>query len=526
MEDRMEREDGHLLLIRAGAVLLGAVALSLLAACTMEPRYRQPQLPVQDQWPIPATTTPPPPPPPMPAAAAADTAQPSVDAPAAPVAPSPAAAQAATLAVRDIGWRDFFVDTRLQALIAAALANNRDLRVAVLNIEKARAQYRVQRGALFPSIDASGNWTREKLPPALTYGVGSFTSNIYEAGVGVSSYEVDLFGRVRSLTHAALEQYLSQEEARRSAQLSLIAEVANAYLTLASDRDLLHLAQQTLESQQRSYDLSVKSHDTGTTSGLDLAQARTTVEQARADAARYEGNVAQDINALTLLVGATLDPAWLPEAFDARTMGLEALPAGLPSDVLLRRPDVLEAEHGLRSANGNIGAARAAFFPTISLTANFGSASEQLSQLFKSGTSTWNFAPTISVPIFHGGEIVGNLQIAKANQKIALAQYEKAIQSGFREVADALALTATLNRQRAAQEALVAATGRAYELSQQRYKVGRDSYLDVLVSQRSDYTAQQGLIATRLAEQSNRVNLYEALGGGWRENSPVASAKP
>jgi len=484
--------------------LMSSAVLSLLASCTMEPRYRQPQLPVPDQWPIPATTA---------------------DAPAVTdAAPGPSEATA-TLAVRDIGWRDFFVDQRLQSLIAAALVNNRDMRVSVLNIEKARAQYRIQRGALFPSIDASGNWTREKLPPALTFGAGSFTSNIFEAGVGISSYEVDLFGRVRSLTHAALQQYLAQEEARRSAQLILIAEVANAYLTLASDRDLQHLAQQTLESQEHSYELSLKSHDAGTTSGLDLAQAQTTVEQARADAARYEGNVAQDIDALTLLVGAPLDPDWLPEAFDAKTMGLQALPAGLASDVLLRRPDVLEAEHALRSANGNIGAARAAFFPTISLTANIGSASEQLSHLFQSGTGTWTFAPTVSVPIFHGGEIVGNLQVAKANQQIAIAQYEKAIQVSFREVADALALTATLNRQRAAQEALVSATGRAYKLSQQRYKAGRDSFLDVLVSQRSDYSAQQALIAVRLAEQTNRVNLYGELGGGWLEQSPK-SANP
>lgn len=491
-------------MFRKAAFVSGAT-LSLLAACTMEPRYRQPQLPVPDQWPIPATTS-------------AMAAEPEAT-------PAPAAEQAPTTAARDIGWRDFFIDPRLQSLIAASLVNNRDLRVSVLNIEKARAQYRIQRGALFPSIDANGSWTREKLPPALTYGTQSFTSNIFQAGVGFSQYEVDLFGRVRSLTHAALEQYLAQEEARRSAQLMLIGEVANAYLTLASDRDLQHLAQQTLESQEHSYELSRKSHDAGATSGLDLAQAQTTVEQARADAARYEGNVAQDIDALTLLVGAPLDPAWLPDSFDAKTMGLQALPAGLPSDVLLRRPDVLEAEHAVRSANGNIGAARAAFFPTISLTANIGSASEQLSHLFQSGTGTWTFAPTVSVPIFHGGEVVGNLQVARTNQQIAIAQYEKAIQVSFREVADGLALTATLDRQRAAQEALVSATGRAYELSQQRYKAGRDSFLDVLVSQRSDYTAQQGLIATRLAEQTNRVNLYGALGGGWLEQSP-RSANP
>jgi multidrug efflux system outer membrane protein len=501
--------------VKAASGFLGAVALSLLSACTMEPRYREPQLPVPNQWPIPPTIP-----------AVPDVGVNASPA-AAPEAPAPAAAEATTLAVRDIGWRDFFVDARLQNLIAAALANNRDLRVAVLNIERARAQYRIQRGALFPSIDATGALTREELPPALTFGTTSFTGSVYQATVGVSSYEVDLFGRVRSLTHAALQQYLAQEEARRGAQLSLIAEVANAYLTLASDRDLEHLAVETQQSQEHSFELSQKSHEAGSTSGLDLAQAQTTVEQARADAARYAGNVAQDIDALTLLVGAPLDAAWLPEAFDAKTMGLEALPAGLPSEVLLRRPDVLEAEHALRSANGNIGAARAAFFPTISLTANIGSASEDLTNLFKPGSGTWTFAPAITLPLFHGGEIVGNFQVAKANQKIAVAQYEKAIQSGFREVADALALTATLNRQRAAQEALVGATGRAYELSQERYKAGRDSFLDVLVSQRSDYSAQQALIATRLAEQSNRVNLYEALGGGWREQSPpVARAHP
>jgi multidrug efflux system outer membrane protein len=504
--------------VRVMALALGA----LLSACTMEPRYKQPALPVPDQWPIPARTAA--------SGGAAAVAGPAMDAASADAGAAGAPATAASSGVaaqatHDIGWRDFFVDPRLQSLIAAALVNNRDLRVAVLNIDKARAQYRIQRGALLPPINATGNFTREKLPPALTFGAPSFTSNVYQVGVGISNYEIDLFGRVRSLTHSALQQYLVQEEARRGAQLLLIAEVANAYLTLASDRDLQHLAQQTLDSQERSFELSQKSHDAGSTSGLDLAQAQTTVEQARADAARYEGNVAQDIDALTLLVGEPLESGWLPEAFDGKTMGLDSLPAGLPSDVLLRRPDVLEAEHALRSANGNIGAARAAFFPTISLTTSIGSASEDLSGLFKSGSGTWTFSPSVSLPLFHGGEIVNNLSLANTNQKIAVAQYEKAVQSAFREVADALALTSTLHRQRAAQEALVAATGRAYELSQQRYKAGRDSFLDVLVSQRSDYSAQQGLIATRLAEQSNRVNLYEALGGGWLEKT-ARSANP
>lgn len=503
---------------RARAVATGALLAGLISSCTMEPRYRQPALPVPDQWPIPATTAGTP-------AADASAVPAGVAAAPTPAAPAPAAAEAQSLAVRDIGWRDFFADTRLQNIIAAALANNRDLRVAILNIEAARAQYRIQRANELPFLDASGTLTREELPPALTFGTQSFTSSIYQVGIGITSYQIDLFGRVRSLTHAALQQYLAQEEARRSTQLSLIAAIANAYLTLASDRDLQRLAQQTLESQEHSFELASRSHDAGTTSGLDLAQAQTTVEQARADAARYEGSVAQDIDALTLLVGAPIESAWLPDSFDAGTMGLQALPGSLPSDVLLRRPDVLEAEHLLRSANGNIGAARAAFFPTIALTANIGSASLDLSHLFRPGTEVWQFEPQITMPIFHGGEILGNLKLAKTNQQIALAQYEKAIQSSFREVADALALTATLNRQRAAQEALVSATGRAYQLSQQRYKAGRDSYLDVLVSQRSDYSAQQGLIATRLAEQTNRVSLYEALGGGWREQTSK-SANP
>jgi outer membrane protein, multidrug efflux system len=470
--------------IAAGATLTWAC---LASACTLEPRYRAPALPVPVAWPIPATTP---------------------DRPAVNVAAS------------DIGWRDFFLDTRLQQLIGLALANNRDLRVGVLNIDKARAQYRIQKAALLPSIDAPDSFTREKLPASLTYGIRIPTTGYFEAGVSITSYEVDLFGRVRSLTHATLEQYVAQVEARRSAQLSLIAEVANAYLTLASDRELERLAQQILKSQEDSYALEQKRHATGTVSALDLVQSQTTVEQARADAARFEGNVAQDMDALALLIGTSIEPALLPAQFDSKTMGLDPLPPGVPSSVLLRRPDVLEAEHTLRAANADIGAARAAFFPDITLTTNLGSVSYQLSNLFKSGTGTWAFEPLMSLPIFHGGAPMGGLDVAHVNEKIALAQYEKAIQSAFREVADALALTATLNRRSAAQEGLVSATSRAYDLSQRRHAVGSDSYLEVLDSQRSDYAARQALITTRLAEQSNRVTLYKALGGGWREQTP------
>lgn len=478
-----------------------AIVLVLLSACTLEPRYRAPPLPVPNQWPIPATT----------AVTVAATGEVKANDKAATAADSKDA--------QDIGWRDFFADLQLQQLIAQALANNRDLRVAVLNIERARQQYHVQRAELLPAANASASYTKEKLPPALT-GFGTpINESFYQVGVGVSAFEVDLFGRVRSLSHAALEQYLAEEQARRSAQLSLIAEVANAYLTVAADRSLLHLAQQTLKSQQDSFDLTKRRHDSGAVSGLDLAQAQTTVESARADAARYEGNVAQDIDALALLVGAAVDPAALPQDFDATVIGLDALPAGLPSAVLLRRPDVLEAEHTLRSASADIGAARAAFFPTISLTAAIGAASAQLSDLFKAGSDSWNFAPQATLPIFQGGKLFANLGVARADRDIALAQYEKAIQSGFREVADALALAGTLSRQLQAQQALVDANSTAYELSQQRYKTGRDSYLTALDAQRSFYAAQQGLIATRLAEQNNRVTLYKALGGGWLEHS-------
>ena len=463
--------------MRSACVLLGL----LIAACSLEPRYRAPPLPVADAWPMPPDT----------------------------LAEGEAAAG-------NVGWRDFFVDARLQSLIAQALANNRDLRVAVLNVAHARALYRIQRAQQLPSVEATGNFTKQKLPSALSYGAPSSVSQYYEATVGVTAFEIDLFGRVNSLSHAALEQYFALEESRRSAQLSLVAEVAVAYLTLASDRQLQRLAEDTFKSQQDSFALIQKLRETGAASGLDLAQARTTVETARADAAHYDGNVAQDIDALTLLAGSSADPATLPGGLEAEVTGLGAPPAGLASAVLLRRPDVLASEHLLRAANANIGAARAAFFPTITLLGDVGSASAQLSGLFKSGAGTWAFAPQVTVPLFEGGKLKGNLDAAHADQGIALAQYEKAIQSGFREVADALALSSSLVRERQADEALVDATGSAYQLSQQRHKAGRDSYLNVLDSQRSDYAARQRLIAVRLAEQTNRVNLYKALGGGWR----------
>jgi multidrug efflux system outer membrane protein len=473
-----------------------------LAACgTLEARYRPPPLPVEDAWPIAPDST-------QAVDAAAGTPGP-------PAAAGPESSPAGAAA--DIGWREFFVDPQLETLIERALRNNRDLRIAVLNIEKARATYQVQRAARLPAVAAGGSYTDEKVPPFLYGTPTAETLKYYTADVGVSNFELDLFGRVASLSHAALEQYLAVTEARRTAELSLIAEVANAYLTLAADRERERLAQETLKSQQASYDLTVKRHELGAVSALDLQQALTTVQSARADAASFAGAIAQDENALTLLVGAPVERSLLPESFVPKVSGLGPLPAELPSTVLLRRPDVLDAEHVLRAADASIGAARAAFFPQITLTGNVGSISADLSGLFKSGTGTWSFVPQITIPIFQGGALRAGLRSARADRDIAVARYEQTIQTGFREVSDALALTATLAQQRVAEEALVAATHSAFELSQQRYKSGKDSYLVLLDAQRSDYAAQQSLIATQLAEQSNRVTLYKALGGGWRE---------
>lgn len=417
-----------------------------------------------------------------------------------------------TAAVADIGWRDFFVDQNLQTLIGRALENNRDLRVAVLNVEKARAQYRIQRADRVPAVGVSAQLQR-------TGGDNQAVSDQYTAGVGITNFELDLFGRVRNLSQAALQRYFAEEEARRGAQLSLIAEVANAYLTLAADRELQSVSEATLKNQQAAYDLTVKRRELGAVSGLEVSQARTQVEQARADAARYAGQVAQDVNALNLLVGEPVDPALLPQRLSDEVSGIAALPSGLPSEVLLRRPDVLQAEHTLRAANANIGAARAAFFPSISLTGLFGSASTELSGLFDANTRAWSVNPVINIPIFQGGKLRAGLDSAKADQQIALAQYEKAIQAGFRDVADALALTQTLAQQREAQQALVEAAARADQLSTARYKAGRDSYLNQLDAQRTLYGAQQGLVTTRLSEQVNRVTLYKVLGGGWDERS-------
>ena len=463
------------------AVGLGVVA----GGCAMlEPTLPEAQPAIPAQWPLPAMTPP---------ASVTGTAG------------KPAAAA-------DIGWRDFFTDPKLEELIARALASNRDLRVAVLNVEKTRELYRIQRADRVPTISAEGALVRQ--------GGDTPVTESYTANLAVTQFELDLWGRVRNLSESALQSYFAEEEARRSTQLALIAEVAYVYLTLAADQEQVRVARATLQTREEALALTQKRHEFGAVSALDVYQARTLTEGARADAARYAGQVAQDLNALNLLVGGQVSAELLPESFADPVSGLDPLPPGMPSEVLLRRPDILQAERLLRASNADIGAARAAFFPSITLTGAVGAASSEMSTLFDAGTGTWSVIPRVSVPIFEGGRLRASLGAATADRDIALARYEGAIQQGFREVADALALTSTLAQQRTALEQLVDAARRADELSVARYEAGRDSYLTRLETQRTLYVAQQALIATRLAEQNNRITLYKVLGGGWQERSP------
>ena len=424
----------------------------------------------------------------------------------------------ASLPMADIGWRDFFADPRLEQVVALALDNNRDLRVAILNVERARAQYRIQRADRLPSLGAEAMMERA--------GGDIPVSETYTAGVGLAAFELDLFGRVRNLGEAALQQYLATEEAQRAAQLSLVAEVAGAWLALAADQEQLRLSEQALDTYLQTLELTAKRHELGATSALEVEQVRTQVATARTDVERLKGQVARDRNALDLLAGTQLDPSLLPAA-DARVApvtGIAAVPADLDARVLLRRPDVIAAEHRLLAANANIGAARAAFFPSISLTGSIGSMSDELSGLFDGGTRVWSFIPRINLPIFQGGRLKAGLGMATADRDIALAEYERAIQSGFREVADALVQAGSLAKQVRAQQDLVDAATRAEALARARYKAGVDSHLVQLDAQRTLYGAQQALVATRLAEQANRVTLYRVLGGGWHADSAARVA--
>ena len=462
---------------------LTLLAASALSACTLAPATVRPALAVDNAWPIAQYNT-----------GGANTGS--------------------AVTAADLGWREVFIDPRLQGVIELSLSNNRDLRVAVLNIEKARAQYRVQRAALVPGVNATASGTRGENAASQTQPGVSRDVEAYSAGVGVTSYELDLFGRVRSLKDSALQSYLATAETRRSVQISLIAQTANSWLALAADQDLLALARDTLGTREEALKLTRSRFDAGAANQLDLRQAETLAETARSDVATYIAQVEQDKNALRLVVGADVPADLQPAGGLVTAQILADLPAGLPSDVLTRRPDVLAAEHQLTGSNADIGAARAAFFPRISLTGSAGVASGSLGSLFDSGNGAWSFAPSISLPIFNGGANVANLDSAKASRDIAVATYEKTVQTAFREVADGLAVQSTIQDRVGSQERLVAAANDTVRLSRARYGAGIDSSLTLLDAQRTLYTSQQGLIGARLARATNLATLYKALGGG------------
>ncbi|WP_025810298.1 AdeC/AdeK/OprM family multidrug efflux complex outer membrane factor [Pseudomonas chlororaphis] len=468
---------------------LSLVSLVLmLGGCSLIPDYRQPAAPVSSQYPQgPAYAT-----------------------------------QATAFAEQGADWHSLFHDPELQTLIRSALVNNRDLRVAALNVEAFQAQYRIQRADLFPAVSATGAGSRQRVPGDVTGTGKSLIKSSYSVTLGVSAYELDFFGRVRSLTEQTLMSYLATEQARRSAQLSLVANVASAYLTWRADQELLALTAKTLVADEESLRLTSRSAEAGKVSALDVSQARTSVETARANLARYQRQVAQDLNNLTLLVGTQV-----ADSLPARPLASDLIaqvPAGLPSDLLQRRPDILQAEYQLKAANANIGAARAAFFPSVSLTANAGTSSLELAGLFKGGSGSWAFQPQINLPIFNAGSLRASLDYAKLQKDISVAQYEKSIQTAFQEVADGLAARQTYSDQLDAQRSLVEATQDYYRMAEHRYRTGVDSNLVFLDAQRSLFSAQQGLINDRLAQLIAEVNLYTALGGAWKAESNPALA--
>ena len=432
-----------------------------------------------------------------------------------PAPPVPAAfpsapANAGTPAA-EVGWKTFYADPRLQKVLELALANNRDLRVAGLNIQKAGAYYRIQRAALLPTVNVGGSYYR---------GSGSANEvNLFPgitATVGVTAWELDFFGRITSLKDEALQTYLATQEAQRSSQVSLLAQVASGYLALAADQEALRLAQDTVESQQSSYDLIQRSFLVGSGSEIDVRRAQVSLESAQVDVASYTRTVALDRSTLDFLVGASVPSEFLPESLSALAPLNADFAVGTPSQALLRRPDILMAEDQLKAANADIGAARAALFPSITLTTEAGTSGASLDAMFRSGTRAWLIYPQINFPLFDWGARRANLEVSKTQREILVAQYEKAIQTAFKEVRDALVQRETLCQQETAQAALAEATEATYRLAKARFQAGMDSSLSVLDAQRTSLAAQQGLIALRQTEAGNLVSLYKALGGGVR----------
>jgi multidrug efflux system outer membrane protein len=482
-------------MIRRAALLLACASLS---ACSMAPHYERPGLPVPPSW---------------------------------PVGDAYLAQQEANLP--SVTYRQIFEDPRLQRLIEQALANNRDLRVAAANIAAARARYHIQRADILPEIDASAGATFIGGGDNGASGGGTGAGfarpdESYSADIGINAFEIDLFGRVRSLSDAALNQYFATAAAARATRLTLVGDIASTWLAYAADNSLLAIAQDTADNAQRSVELTRARLEGGIAPRTDLRQAELVLAQAQSDLAEQKTLLAQDVNALQLLVGAPIDPALLPESIESAAKTVEELPAGLSSTVLLRRPDVVQAEYQLRSANAQIGAARAALFPRISLTGFLGFASTALSSLFTNDAFNWSASPSVTYPIFRAGAGQAGVAESEAERDAALATYEGTIQTAFREVADALARRGTIADQVTAQERLVAAAADNFRLSDARYRGGIDSFLQSLTAQRSLYSAQRSLVATRLAEATNLVTLYRVLGAdsllAATEDGPVPAA--
>lgn len=458
---------------------LPALIVMVTSGCTLQPDYKRPEAPVTKQWNDKSTHG---------------------------------------AVASEMAWSEFFSDPTLRQLITLALKNNSDLKVAALNVESARAQYGVTRADLFPSVGASLTKTAEHLPGGLysTQTTGPVTYQQYEGNLAVSSWELDFFGRIRSLRDEALETYFSYEATRQATQLSLIAEVAEAYITLCADADLKKVAKDTAESQQESLKLVQQKFAAGIVTEQDVLQAATSVKSAEADVSQYERQRRQAANALQLLLGTSLPAGVVKNATLEKRWVFPELESGLPSDVLTRRPDVIAAEHTLKAANANIGAARAAFFPSISLTASGGSASSSLSRLFDGGTGAWSFGPSISIPIFEGGKNRANLDVAEVSKRTEIVNYEKAIQQAFKEVSDALSGAATYDAEVQSRKENFEVNNRNYQLAALRYNNGADDYLEVLTAQRSLYSARQNYLSTLADSLDQKITLYKVLGGGWK----------
>jgi len=465
--------------MRPFSIALSLICLSLLTGCAnLAPDYARPELPV------PATVN----------------GQPTTS--------RAATSRAGIELERELDWQRVVTEDRLKKTIELALANNRNLRIAALNIEKARAQYQIEDAARFPAINATASGTSARYEGTI--------ARKYSAGLAMTAYEIDFVGRLANLSEAALQSFMATEATQRSVRISLIAEVANAWLTVAAYQDLLKLARETLDSRNVTQELTRKRQALGSASLLAVAQAQAATETARGDVARYIALVEQSRNALNLLAGTTVPKGLLPAAegsIGESALALVDVPSGLSSDVLLRRPDIVSAEHTLIGSYASIGAARAAFFPSITLTGSAGSGSASLDNLFDASTRAWTFVPALTLPIFNAGKLSASLSAAETTRDIQVATYEKTVQTAFREVADALAERSTLAGRMDAQKAEVDAYATSLRLSTERYRSGADSYLTVLDSQRSLYTSQKTLIALQLVEQSNRMTLFKALGG-------------